>query len=145
MKDLRISDNSGLSHAAALAKENKRNLVVLHVLSPNDFKAHKRSAVRIDFLLRNLRLIKQDLDKLNIPLKIMNVTPRSSLPAKVAQWAKSVDASDVVANIEYEVDELRQLTQLYQHADKNGFNVTCLPLISFRSGLARLTRIERRA
>lgn len=97
MKDLRVSDNRGLSHAASVAKENNRHLVVLHVLSPNDFKAHKRSARRIDFVLRNLRCIRDILKELNVPLHVMSVTPRKSLPEKVAEWCSSIKASDIVS------------------------------------------------
>lgn len=125
MKDLRISDNKGLAHAASIARDSGRHLVVLHCLSPNDFKAHKRSARRVDFVLRNLKSIKAALDQLHIPLHVMTVTPRKSVPAKVAAWSKSINASDVVANIEYEVDELRQLIHLYDQAKEHDFNLTC--------------------
>lgn len=97
MKDLRVSDNRGLSHAASLAKESNRHLVVLHVLSPNDFKAHKRSARRIDFVLRNLRIIRGTLKELNVPLHVLSVTPRKSLPEKVADWCSSIKASDIAS------------------------------------------------
>lgn len=125
MKDLRLSDNRGLAHASSLARDKNKHLVVMHCLSPNDFKAHKRSARRIDFVLRNLRSLKVALDELNIPLHILNVTPRKNVPLKVADWAQSIHASVIVANIEYEVDELRQLIHLFDAVKERNISLTC--------------------
>ena len=57
MKDIRLRDNKALSFASSKAKELGQPLVILHVFSPGDFKAHDRSPVRIDWVLRNLRLV----------------------------------------------------------------------------------------
>ena len=57
MKDIRLRDNKALSLASSKAKELGQPLVILHVFSPGDYKAHDRSPVRIDWVLRNLRLV----------------------------------------------------------------------------------------
>lgn len=57
MKDLRLKDNKALSLASEAALKYGKNLVILHVLSPSDYKAHDRAPVRIDFVLRNLTLL----------------------------------------------------------------------------------------
>lgn len=56
MKDLRIKDNAALSKASQLAQEKGLPLIVLHIFSISDFKAHDRSPRRIDFVLRNLKV-----------------------------------------------------------------------------------------
>ena len=43
--------------ASSCAQEAKIPLVVLFGISPQDYVAHDRAARRIDFTLRNLRLI----------------------------------------------------------------------------------------
>ena len=53
-----VSDNRALSLASKQAHKDGVPLVVLFVLSPQDYVAHDRSARRIDFTLRNLELIK---------------------------------------------------------------------------------------
>ncbi|CDO71294.1 hypothetical protein BN946_scf184908.g51 [Trametes cinnabarina] len=58
MEDMRIRDNRALALASAQAQRNGVPLLVLFVLSPQDYIAHDRSARRIDFTLRNLRCIK---------------------------------------------------------------------------------------
>lgn len=53
-----VSDNRALSLASQQAQKDGIPLVALFVLSPQDYIAHDRSARRIDFMLRNLALIK---------------------------------------------------------------------------------------
>ena len=53
-----VRDNGALSRASALAQAESQSLIVLFVLSPQDYIAHDRSARRVDFVLRNLVHIK---------------------------------------------------------------------------------------
>jgi deoxyribodipyrimidine photo-lyase len=53
-----VSDNKALALASAQAVKDHIPLVVLHVLSPQDYIAHDRSKTRIDFVLRNLSRVK---------------------------------------------------------------------------------------
>ncbi|KAG1752675.1 DNA photolyase, FAD-binding/Cryptochrome [Suillus paluster] len=108
MGDLRISDNKALALASAQAVKDQIPLVVLHVLSPQDYIAHDRSKSRIDFVLRNLSLLKDDLTKLNIPLYTITHTPRKTVPTRVISVLQTLQATRLFANIEYEVDELRR-------------------------------------
>ena len=50
-----VQDNRALAQASAHAQENNVLLLVLFVISPQDYIAHDRGARRIDFMLRNLR------------------------------------------------------------------------------------------
>ena len=52
------ADNRALALASAEAQKTKKPLVVIYVISPQDYAAHDRGARRIDFMLRNLRIIK---------------------------------------------------------------------------------------
>jgi len=126
MKDLRIADNKALANASATARSKKKTLIVIHVLSPNDFRAHRRAPRRIDFVLRNLKMLKADLNEICIPLYVFSVQPRKSLPEKVVAFAKEIQASHIYANIEYEVDELRQLTSVYKLAKEKGIQASFL-------------------
>lgn len=57
-KILAVVDNRALAAASAQAVQNKIPLIVLFLLSPQDYIAHDRSKRRIDFVLRNLSKIK---------------------------------------------------------------------------------------
>ena len=53
-----VEDNRALALASAEAQKTKKPLVVIYVISPQDYAAHDRGARRIDFMLRNLRDVK---------------------------------------------------------------------------------------
>lgn len=53
-----VEDNTALALASAKAEELGLPLVWLFVLSPGDYKWHDRSTKKIDFMLRNLRVLK---------------------------------------------------------------------------------------
>lgn len=112
MQDLRIRDNRALSKASAVAQKDNLPLIVLSVFSPQDYKAHDRGARRIDFMLRNLAVIKRELDKLDIPLYTFTHTPRKTLPSRIVEELNTLGAHHLFANIEYEVDELRRDIQV---------------------------------
>ncbi|KAF7355427.1 Deoxyribodipyrimidine photo-lyase [Mycena sanguinolenta] len=121
MGDLRsFADNRALSLASAHAKKADVPLVVLFVLSPQDYKAHDRSPRRIDFTLRNLALIKMSLEEKHIPLHTITEPTRRVIPQKVVSFLEHLDALAIYANIEYEVDELRRDTQICKAAQAKG-------------------------
>ncbi|KAG1731169.1 DNA photolyase, FAD-binding/Cryptochrome [Suillus occidentalis] len=124
MGDLRISDNKALALASAQAVEEKIPLVVLHVLSPQDYIAHDRSKIRIDFVLRNLSRMKDELAELNIPLYTITHTPRKTIPTRVISVLQALQATQLFANIEYEVDELRRDIEVCSLAQSAGIRPT---------------------
>ncbi len=140
-----VRDNRALAQASAQAQLSGVPLVVLHVLSPQDFTAHDRSARRIDFTLRNLQVIRvscpftiskrlkgrhtilhrqTELAKLDIPLYTVSHTPRNNIPAFVVELLQKWNASHLFANIEYEVDELRRDLAVCKLANARG-QVAC--------------------
>ncbi|KAH6915337.1 DNA photolyase, FAD-binding/Cryptochrome [Coprinopsis sp. MPI-PUGE-AT-0042] len=120
MADLRIKDNRGLSQASKQAQQEGLPLVVLFVVSPQDYIAHDRGARKIDFTLRNLASVQADLDKLNIPLHTVTVSKRKTVPSEVLSLLASLGCNRLYANLEYEVDELRRDLQLCNLAKKEG-------------------------
>lgn len=109
--------------ASAKARELNKHLVVLHVLSPGDYRAHDRADKRIDFVLRNLRDMQADFDTLNIPMHVPTMEPRKSIPGKVIDWLGEIGATHLFGNIEYEVDELRRDIEVYEKASDRGVEV----------------------
>ena len=112
--DLRTSDNFGLHLASQLAHRKNVPLICLFFISPQDWEAHLTSAVRVDFVLRTLGVLKQDLSHLDIPLYIEAVEKRKKLPQRLVELCTEWNASHVFCNAEYEVDELRREASLIQ-------------------------------
>ena len=129
--DLRTKDNKALHLASEKAKANGVPLICLHIISPQDYKAHCTSAVRVDFVLRTLKVLKEDLGKLDIPLYIETVGNRKEIPARIIELCEKWGASHLYANKEYEVDELRREARMVRGGLNKGiaFNVepdTCV-------------------
>ncbi|KAJ3854237.1 DNA photolyase, FAD-binding/Cryptochrome [Lentinula lateritia] len=120
MADLRISDNHALSLASARAKKQEIPLIVLFVISPQDYKAHDRGPRRIDFTLRNLAMIRSSLAELNIPLYTRTHNVRKTLPAAVLSLMQDWKCTNIYGNIEYEVDEIRRDMEVCALAKSKG-------------------------
>jgi deoxyribodipyrimidine photo-lyase len=124
--DLRIEDNTALhlaSDLAAAAKGRDCCVVGLYVLSPQDFDAHVVSPARVDFILRSLEELKRELGERKIPLWIESVEKRRDVVGRVVQFAERWGAGVVVANREYEVDELRRDARAVVLGRENGVEV----------------------
>ncbi|OAA62163.1 DNA photolyase, FAD-binding/Cryptochrome [Cordyceps fumosorosea ARSEF 2679] len=138
--DLRCADNTSLALAAQKAKEMSVPLLCFYLLSPQDLEAHLRAPVRVDFILRTLQVLKDDLAKLDIPLYIETVEERAKIPARVLELLDSWGCNHLCTNLEYEVDELRRETKLlHLFAEKNksfeAIHDTCVvPPGQLRSG-----------
>jgi len=115
-----VEDNRALSQASAQASKDRIPLVVLFIISPQDYIAHDRSARRIDFTLRNLAIIKTALASFHIPLHTVTHTPRRTLPNFVLSLLRTFNATRLYANIEYEVDELRRDIKICELARPQG-------------------------
>ncbi|KAG6831143.1 hypothetical protein H0H92_012568 [Tricholoma furcatifolium] len=120
MGDLRISDNKALHLASSKAQENGIPLIVIFALSPQDYIAHDRSPRRIDFTLRNLSKLKESLANLNIPLHTISHSPRRTLPNRIMSIVTDLGCTNLFANIEYEVDELRRDLQICELSKAQG-------------------------
>ena len=126
-RDLRIADNQALRRASEKAKSKNVPLICLYIVSPQDFKAHMTSPVRVDFILRTLEVLREDLGEFDIPLYMETVEKRKSIPERVLELCESWGASHLFANIEYEVDELRREALLTKKAAEKGISVDVVP------------------
>ncbi|TFY67796.1 hypothetical protein EVG20_g3814 [Dentipellis fragilis] len=120
MEDMRLADNRAISQASDQAQKDGVPLLVLFVLSPEDYVAHDRSSRRIDFTLRNLSYLKARLADIHVPLYTTVHTPRRTLPSRVLSLLGSWKATRLYANIEYEVDELRRDISVCELAKAKG-------------------------
>ncbi|CUS13569.1 unnamed protein product [Tuber aestivum] len=124
--DLRFEDNTALSLASQAAREAAGGgvgLVGLYVLSPRDLGAHVVSPAKLDFALRSLRILKEDLDgRFGVPLWIEVVERRRDVGRRVLELCRQWEAGRLFANMEYEVDELRRDAKIVR--DGVGYGVS---------------------
>ena len=125
-RDLRLQDNKPLHEASNLAKSKGIPLICLFIVSPQDYQAHFTSRPRVDFELRTLEIMKQDLAELDIPLLVETVEKRKTVPDYIITLCRKWNIKNVFCNIEYEVDELRREKLLLERCLKNGISFTPL-------------------
>lgn len=123
-RDLRMSDNKGLSLAAKKAKDGRVPLVCVFVVSPQDYQAHFTGTPRVDFELRTLAVLKQDLAELDIPLLVETVEERKNVIPYLIDKCNAWGAKHVFCNMEYEVDELRREARLTKTCLDAGIDFT---------------------
>ncbi|MCJ1223883.1 hypothetical protein MMC12_000526 [Toensbergia leucococca] len=125
--DLRTKDNKALHLASETAKSKGIPLICIYIVSPQDFKAHMTSPVRVDFILRTLEVLKEDLGKLDIPLYVETIEKRKTVPTKIIELCQKWGASHLFANIEYEVDELRREAMMVRACLEHGIAFNVVP------------------
>ncbi|KAF8419910.1 putative Deoxyribodipyrimidine photo-lyase [Tirmania nivea] len=122
--DLRVSDNTALHMASEKAKSKGVNLIALFLVSPQDFEAHIKSPARVDFILRTLEVLREDLDNLHIPLWVEVVENRKNTGKRVMELMEEWNASHIFGNMEYEVDELRRDARIVDMALEKNIDFT---------------------
>ena len=125
--DLRTRDNKALHMASEKAKSRGVPLIAMYLVSPQDFQAHLTSAVRVDFILRTLEVLKADLSEMDIPLYFETVEKRKRIPDRIIELCEDWGASHVFCNTEYEVDELRREASLTRTCLQKDVAFTTVP------------------
>lgn len=118
-KDLRAQDNRAL-YAASQKAKGAGSLLTIYLHSPEDLEWHGTSPARSDFILENLRILKDELATKHIPLTIVTAEQRADKSDAIMNFVKENDVSHMFANFEYEVDELRRDIKIARLAQQKG-------------------------
>ena len=101
--DLRIDDNTALAAAS-----ERGPTLALWLVSPGQWLAHDDAACKVDFWLRNLRDLRQSLERLNIPLLIRRIDIWDQAPQAVLDVCRQHQVQSVHWNEEYGINEQRR-------------------------------------
>ncbi len=101
--DLRVSDNSALAAAMAAGPT-----LALYLITPQQWLAHDDAPCKVDFWLRNLAELRQQLQRLNVPLLIRSVADWQQVPAALLEFCRQQRIAAVQVNQEYGVHESRR-------------------------------------
>ncbi|MFO0602147.1 MAG: deoxyribodipyrimidine photo-lyase [Polyangiales bacterium] len=102
-RDLRVHDHTALHRAA-----RRGEVVALFVVSPGAWRAHDDAPVKVDFWLRCLRSLADELAARNVPLRVVTAERASDEPAAVVREARAAGCDAVYFIREYEVNERRR-------------------------------------
>ncbi|WP_318405327.1 deoxyribodipyrimidine photo-lyase [Photobacterium leiognathi] len=99
--DLRTVDNTALNHAI----ETGLPVIALFVATPMQWHEHHVAAIQIDFTHRRLRVLKQQLALLNIPLQVIQCNDFSESVDAIAEYCHQHRVVHVFANKQYPLNE----------------------------------------
>ena len=132
--DLRLHDHAALWHTA-----QSRQCLALVILSPEQWQLHQDAPIKIDFYLRRLKILKQQLEALNMPLLILNIPRWKDIPDQFLSLCQQLQISTVHYNVETGVNEqqrdqsVEQLLQQHQISFECYEDRTLFPLGSIRN------------
>ena len=112
--DLRLKDNQALFEASI----NSNYLQAVFIYSPKKWDAHNESHLKIKFQIKNLEILKKELENLNINLKILFSDSIEDEPKVITQEALRVKANNVFINSEYGVNERKRDEELKKLLEK---------------------------
>ena len=101
--DLRVRDNTAL-HAAMDAGQT----IAVFFITPNQWAEHNDAACKVDFWLRNVKALKNELDKLCVPLLIREVHTWKEIPEAISQLCAEHAIHAVHINEEYGINEKKR-------------------------------------
>ena len=99
--DLRLDDNPSLREAC----KNSSELHAIFLYSNDQLQKHNEANVKIDFLIKNLKCLNVSLQKLNIPLTIVNSEGFKQDPDIILSLAKERNVEKVFINKQFGNDE----------------------------------------
>lgn len=103
--DLRLKDNQALSAACHSSADG---VVGVYIIDPELWLQHDVSACRVDFILRGLEPLRQQLAQINIPLCVFTVKHTQDIGRLLRQLAQKMGAKSLFFNRQYEVNESRR-------------------------------------
>jgi deoxyribodipyrimidine photo-lyase len=114
--DLRSSDNTALSMAC---RDASGGAVAVFTVCPGQWRKHDWADNKVDFILRTLDELRRGLDRLYIPLLVVQADTFREIPAVLLKTARAHHCDAIYFNREYEVNESRRdqaVTQAFTDA-----------------------------
>ncbi|WP_182020127.1 deoxyribodipyrimidine photo-lyase [Vibrio diabolicus] len=100
-RDLRTLDHTALK--AAL--DSGQPVVACFIATPEQWREHHMAPMQADLIARRLEYLNDELESLNVPFLYKEVPSFSDCTEVISEWAKTLEATSVMANIHYEVNE----------------------------------------
>jgi len=116
--DLRVKDNSALYHGAAAGP-----VLAVFVITPEQYQEHNDALIKQDFWYRNLIKLSQELETLNIPLKILHCPNFKDLPDELFKFAVVNNITGIHFNTQYAYNERECENAVRLRFEKNNIQV----------------------
>ncbi|WP_422132708.1 deoxyribodipyrimidine photo-lyase [Endozoicomonas sp. ALD040] len=98
--DLRVSDNPALYHCA-----DKNEVIAVYCLCPDQWQEHNDSPNKLWFWMQNLKQLEQSLNRLNIPLVVIQSLRFEHCAQQLLQMARKLECDGISFNNEHGLNE----------------------------------------
>ncbi len=117
-KDLRMDDNPSLKQACIKNEE----VHCIYIFSPEQIKQHNESNCKVEFIIQNLKSLNKSLEKINIPLTIIDSIGFKDNPKKIIDVVNERSITNVYWNNTFGADEQKRDTEVIEVLNKNNIN-----------------------
>ena len=114
--DLRMDDNPALRNACIECEE----VQAIYIFSSRQNNLHNEANCKIEFLIENLKILDQDLSKINIPLTIIDSTGFNDNKDIILNLIKDRSINKVFWNNQFGNDEQNRDDNVTRSLKKNG-------------------------
>jgi deoxyribodipyrimidine photo-lyase len=104
-EDLRLQDHQGFIQAQQGNGLEQREVLALYIFTPKTTASHDKSLIQMNFILESLRALRESLESLGIPLKILMLNVFDDIPEALGKFCEEHEISDVYASSYYGWDE----------------------------------------
>lgn len=116
--DLRVKDHSALYHGAAAGP-----VIAVFVVTPEQYKEHNDAPIKQNFWYRNLLKLSNELEALNIPLKILQCESYAEIPEELFKFSILHNITEIHFNKQYEFNEQECDSAVSKRFSKNAIQV----------------------
>ncbi|CAM9012420.1 unnamed protein product [Wickerhamomyces anomalus] len=137
--DLRIHDNTSLYHLVQDAQKINAKPIGIYIISLKFLESHLESALKVQFIQNTLKVLRESLSKLNIPLSIIYLDDSkdkyklsSNSYDSFKDWLTALlnekfQTNSIYYNVNYEYDELnRDISLLSSNLNIKAFHDQCI-------------------
>ena len=100
-QDIRLDDNPALKNAF----EENQEVHALYIYSLDQLKSHNESDIKISFLIENIKILDDELDKLNVGLSIIKTNGFESDPMEIYSFFEEHNFDTLYFNNTFGEDE----------------------------------------
>ena len=133
-QDIRLDDNPALKNAF----EENQEVHALYIYSLDQLKSHNESDIKISFLIENIKILDDELDKLNVGFSIIKTNGFESDPIEIYSFFEEHNFDTLYFNNTFGEDENSRDVNIKKLFDENSFSYkTFTDQILFEPGSIR--------
>jgi deoxyribodipyrimidine photo-lyase len=102
--DIRMDDNPGLRKAC----EECDTVLAIYLWSPEQLNRHNEANIKVEFLIKNLQSLEENLNSINIPILVIDNKDFSSVDQNISNLIKKHSIDKVYWGKEFGFDEINR-------------------------------------